>query len=125
MALAGGDPLLPACISVSALQLSGSTNKITFGAGAGGQNLANSGASWNGAAAYFREVAPGTSGLFGAVVQLSGKVPAMRGTVIAELQVELGTTGGTGALTECVLVQPYDGGERFLARVADVTEVRG
>lgn len=122
MALEGGDPVLPAGVAVSgALQNSGSS-RVLFGCGIT-QALANSGASWNVAtASLLREVAPGTSGLFGKCVQETAKSPGRRGAVIAELQVELETTGGTGALTECVLVQP-PGGSRFLARVADVEEV--
>jgi hypothetical protein len=119
MALIAGDPVLP---FYSFDGTAGSPSPLVFGAGVGGAILANTGAAWNAPAEVFREVAPGTSGLFGACVQVTGGDPARRGTVIAELQIELGTEGGTGALTECVLVQP-SGGSRFLARVADVQEV--
>jgi hypothetical protein len=122
MALLAGDPVLPTAVAVDGVLQTSGSSRVLFGCG-DTQALANSGASWNvAAAALLREVAPGTSGLFGKCVQVDTESVSRRGTVIAELQIELDTSGGTGALTECVLVQPR-GGERFLARVSDVSEV--
>lgn len=102
---------------------------ITFGAsqtlfftGNGATQICNEGGAMTGPGDYFREVNVGTSGLFGKCVQATGRGAAFRGTVLAELQIELATTGGTGAVTECVFVQSYDG-FRFFAAASDVEEV--
>lgn len=127
MAITNGDPMLLAsifttpAISDPADVVGGSAAQIVFGTGTG-LFLMNSGVLADGDVLLQREVAPGTSGLFGKCVQMTGKNSQFRGAVIAELQIELLTTGGTGALTECVLVQGADG-FRFLAQVSAVEEV--
>jgi hypothetical protein len=127
MALAFGDPVLLASVfttpalSDPARVADGSAVQLPFGNGAS-QYLMNAGTLADGDTALLREVAPGSSGLFGSCVQMSGKSTQFRGAVIAELQVELDTTGGTGSLTECVLVQGA-AGFRFLAKASDVEEV--
>lgn len=126
MALAIGDPVLLATafpqngVSQPAIVSDGSGSFLSFGCGVGDYQM-NSGLAFDVGAAMVREVAPGTSGLFGKYVQVTGFGPSFRGAVIAELQIEIATTGGTGALTECVLVQ--GDGFRFLATVAIVEEV--
>lgn len=100
----------------------GSGSFLLFGAGGGGSGVLNRGGSITGNPAYLREVRPGTSGLFGKIVQCVGKGTAFRGTVLAAIQLELATSGGSGTLTECVLVQSNDG-FRFLATAASVEEV--
>jgi hypothetical protein len=101
----------------------GSNSEIVFGSGVS-VFLLTTGTVFDGDNLLAREVAPGTSGLFGACVQVTGADPCRRGPVIAELQIELGTTGGTGALTECVLVQAADG-LRFIALTTAVLAVPG
>jgi len=126
MALAPGDPGLLASawpqsgVSTAPIVSGGNGSFITFLAGDSSAVL-NSGVNFDGNSALVLEVAPGTSGLLGSYVQVTGFDPTFRGAVIAELQVEVGTTGGTGALSECVLVQ--GDGFRFIALVSAVTEV--
>lgn len=126
MALTLGDPILLATafpqngLSQPAIVGDGSGSFITFGCGASTFQM-NAGNAMDTNDAHVREVAPGTSSLFGKYVQVTGFSAAFRGAVIAELQIEIGTTGGTGALTECVLVQ--GAGFRFLATAASVAEV--
>lgn len=117
MTLAAGDPVLLSSVNTT----NGSGSFITFGAGTSSV-FWNSGSNSSSSPSLLREVAPGTSGLFGKCVQLTNKSTTYRGAVIAVLQVELDTTGGNGSLTECVLVQA-DAGFRFLAKVTEVTEV--
>lgn len=126
MAITNGDPNLPASVGVGTsgvinLPVVGAGSEITFGTGAASGIRSPRGGSFSGDPAAKREVRPGTSELFGKEVQLDGKSVLFRGAVISELQVELGSTGGTDALTECVLVQGDN--FRFLARAADVYEV--
>lgn len=101
----------------------GSNSYIVFGVGES-QFLLNSGLIFDGDNLLAREVAPGTSGLFGKTVQVTGKSATFRGAVIAALGIELETTGGTGDLTQCVLVQGPDG-FRFIALASAVAEVPG
>lgn len=131
MAIATGDGVLISSViptndlntpPVGGSIANGTGSFIVFASGGGGSGVSNLGGSLGGSPDMFREVRPGTSGLFGKVVQMTGKGPTFRGTVIVEMQLELATTGGTGALTECVLVQSFDG-FRFIAQVSDVAEV--
>lgn len=129
MALAVGTSSLQASVFVTpalsdpADVAGGSNSFITFGTGAG-IFLLTSGVMFDGDNLLAREVAPGTSGLFGKTVQVTGKSTTFRGAVIAALGIELETTGGTGALTQCVLVQGPDG-FRFIALASAVAEVPG
>src|SRR5690606_29187455 len=122
MAITNGDPMLLAsifttpAISDPADVVGGSAAQIVFGTGTG-LFLMNSGVLADGDVLMRREVAPWPSGLFGKCVQMTGQNAQYRGAVIAELQLGRLTTGGTGALTECVVVQGGDG-FRCLARVS-------
>jgi hypothetical protein len=98
----------------------GSSSEIVFGSGVG-QFLLTTGTLFDGNGLLAREVAPGTSGLFGKCVQVTDADPSRRGPVIAEVKVELGTTGGLGDLTDCVLVQAD--GFRFIVPTSAVSEV--
>lgn len=127
MALTAGDPVLSASFAPTpslggVAQIGdGSSILLRFAAGAATVYISNSGAGWVGEENQVREVAPsGTPSNFGKEVQLTGKSSFFRGTVIAVMQIELGTTGGTGALTECAMVQS-NGGFRYIARVSDLT----
>lgn len=128
MALGLGDPILLATafpqngLNQPAIVGDGSGSFIPFGCGVATFQM-NEGGALDTNNAHMREVAPGTSGLFGKYVQFTGLAGSafFRGAVIAELQIEISTTGGTGALIECVLVQ--GDGFRFLATAAAVTEV--
>lgn len=130
MAISTGDPNLLASIvasdnvvsgsGVGDLLVSGSSLPFSFWAGPA-TGPSNNGGSFSGNPVVKREVRPGSSGMFGSCVQVTGKGATFRGTVIAELQIELGTTGGTGSLTECVMVQ--NAGLRFLAQVSSVEKV--
>lgn len=127
MALAADTSMIQAGIFVTpavgdpANVAGGSNSFVGFGVG-GGEVLLNSGLHFIGNSLLAREVGVGTSGLFGKTVQVTGKGPSFRGAVIAAVRIELGTTGGTGALTECVFVQGPEG-FRFLALVSAVEEV--
>jgi len=129
MAIISHDPTLSAAFSASndidggtedvLLQIGGSMTPIVFGAG-GSTGVTNFGSPISGNPAARRLVRPGTSGLFGKCVQLTNKSPLFRGAVIAELQIELDSTGDTGPRTECVMVQGDN--FRFIARSVDVEE---
>ena len=97
-------------------------SQTAFFTGNTATQICNDGGAMTGPGDYFREVNAGTSGLFGKCVQVNDRGPSFRGTVLAELQIELASTGGTGAVTECVFVQSYEG-FRFFAAVTDVSEV--
>jgi hypothetical protein len=91
---------------------------VVFSAGAPSSVTSTTGFYYSNDPAKTREVAPGDPNNFGRRVRVPQWAPDFSGVVIAALQVELPTTGGTGALQQCVLVQGQ--GVRFLARVVDV-----
>jgi len=127
MALELGDPALLASFALTnALSAAGNITDgtgdfIQFMAGTGA-NVFNNGNFWDGSVNFQREVAPSASSSpanFGRSARLTGKPSAWKGVVIAALQIELGTTGGIGSLTECVLVQAST--FRYIAQASDVT----
>lgn len=126
MPMQGGDPGLLAVPTdalatepgVWDLGIVGSATNLVFSTGGSSSGLFNTGATLSGNPEQLREVRPGTSGLFGKDVQVPGRGPFWRGAVIAEIQLELSTTNGTGALTECVVVQGST--FRFIALAASV-----
>lgn len=131
MAMSAGDGILIASViptnfintpPIGGDIANGTGSFIVFAAGGGGSAVSNEGGQLNGNPAMFREMRPGTSGLFGKCVQLKNKGPHFRGAVILATQLELGTSGGTGGLTDCVLVQAA-AGFRFLATADSVEEV--
>jgi len=117
MALENGDPILSSSFTLSSQIETGVGSELKFGCG-NSVYVMNTGDGFDGNPALTQEVAPGDPANFGRVAQLIGKGVEFRGTVIAALQVELGTSGGTGALTQCVLVQCD--GFRYMATVSKV-----
>lgn len=72
-------------------------------------------------ASQWRKVSsPSSTTLLGKQVQFSGKGSFFRGVVIAVVGIELTTTGGGGALTDCAYVLGQMG-NRFIARLTDLT----
>ena len=126
MALAEGQACLPASFAVTdaaggaANILQGVGSFITFATGTS-NGVMNTGGSFDGTIANLREVRPSaTPSNFGRRVRLLGAGVAFEGVVIAALQVELATTGGSGALTECLLIQPSGNLPPYLTLLAGV-----
>lgn len=110
-------------ISNPAAYQNGTSPNLTFWGtnGAGNPFLANNGNEMDDDDAQWRNVSsPLSYTLMGKTVQVSGEGAFFRGTVIAVVGVELGTTGGTGALTDCVHVLGQMG-NRFLVPASSVT----
>lgn len=134
MAFALGDSFILAtalvtpAISTPGVIADGTTDFLLFGmiVNSGSLGVWNNGEIFNQSSALVRRVLPtaGSTAIVGATVQVTGKSTYFRGVVIAALQIELGTTGGTGAETECVYVRG-NGGNYFLATLASVEEVPG
>ena len=105
-------------------QIQDGTPQFVFGCGVnGGAVVWNNGNYYSDDQAQLRQVLPSADpSIVGKCIQVTGGGSRDRGTVIAAIQIELGTTGGTGALSECVYVIGNDG-HYFIALTSDVEEV--
>jgi hypothetical protein len=133
MALANGDTVIPAAVlaatTLGASDPSSGTlaKKVLFGVRVGPATIywSNGEIALLGDEVCLRKVAPALGAhpfTVGMNVQVTGKGPAFRGVVRSALQVELGTTGGTGILSNCVIIRTASGRE-ILVPASNVTEV--
>lgn len=116
--------LVTPAISTPGLIADGNVDFLAFGMNiGGGLTLWNTGEVFNANPNLLRRVLPGSSvDIVGKCVQVTGKSTYYRGLVIAAIQLEIGTTGGTGPETDCVYVLG-NGGSYFLALLSSVEEV--
>lgn len=129
MALSNDDMVIAASVIPSAggvgtVAAGTLTAKVMFGHFTGGivtwnngQEVILSGAAQTG----LRQVRPGTNGTnVGLTAQWTSRGAIFRGTIIASIAVELGTVGGTGARTECYLLENGEG-LQFIVPVTSAT----